>query len=544
MSDIRSFTPLWGEWEIEPISEDRLAIGEGSFGKVYKGVREEFGRRYECAIKHISLPQSNDDVRQLLDEQLSDDLSVASDHYRQIIQDISNEIGIMDSLRGYTNIVAYMDHKIIPKAGGVGYDIFMRMELLTTLFEHVKRNAFTDAVKLGIDICTALEVCAAKNLIHRDIKPQNIFINAEGHYKLGDFGISRQLEKTTGGLTTTGTYAYMAPEVYHHQEYGANVDIYSLGMVLYRLLNGNRLPFLPLEPSPLRYDDDEKALNKRMLGEDMPAPAFADDNLAKIILKMCAFDRNKRYKTATEVKNDLLQIANVPQRVMPMVAPIGPKSLTDDPPSAHESPSTDDDKTVSRFDDIPSYAAPASHEAGNPQPTLITPSSLGEKKKSSAILISGIVLGLVGVALFFRPGFVLWLVPGIIFAPGFVRVLAILIAVAGGVLIALGFVKQKKKIPSASSPTPYPDATEKRTRTMAILGIVFGAIVILAFAFVLHVPIGPTGLAIVTGIASCVLCSLSLTSKKKGLAIAGFVFSAVGFVFMLYYVLSNRFLLF
>jgi len=54
MSDIRSFTPLWGEWEIEPISEVRLAIGEGSFGKVYKGVREEYGRKYECAIKHIS----------------------------------------------------------------------------------------------------------------------------------------------------------------------------------------------------------------------------------------------------------------------------------------------------------------------------------------------------------------------------------------------------------------------------------------------------------------------------------------------------------
>ena len=306
MSNIQSFTPLWGVWEIES------DIGEGSFGKVYKAVRKEYGRTYYCAIKHIPLPQNEAEVKQFLDEQVTDDRSVASDYYRQIVEGIMGEIDVMHKLRGNTNIVSYEDHMIRPRDDGVGYDIFIRMELLTEFQARLKEAAFTqaEAVKLGIDICTALEVCVARNLLHRDIKPQNIFISEDGNYKLGDFGIARKLEKTTGGLSKKGTFFYMAPEVYKGQEYGASVDIYSLGIVLYRILNGNRLPFLPPAPSPVRYDDNEKALARRMNGEAMPIPAFADVSLANIILKMCAFDRKKRYQTAGEVKHDLQLVAD------------------------------------------------------------------------------------------------------------------------------------------------------------------------------------------------------------------------------------------
>ena len=358
MSDISNFTPLWGVWEIES------TIGEGNFGKVYKAVRHEFGRTYHCAIKHIPLPKSDAEVKQFLNEQLSDDKSIASDYYRDIVEDINNEIGIMHSLRGNTNVVAYEDHLIVPKSDGVGYDIFIRMELLTELSERVKQSAFTqvDVVKMGVDICTALEICAAKNLIHRDIKPQNIFINGEGNFKLGDFGVSRQLEKTTSGLSKKGTMQYMAPEVYKGQDYGANVDLYSLGLLMYRLLNGNRLPFLPLAPTPVRYDDSDKALAKRMQGQELPAPAFADESLTKIILKMCAYDRNERYRTATEAKAELIQSTSVQPKVVPIVDPIGDISLTNDALPASEEPvniesndmfDNDNEKTTGLFNEIP-----------------------------------------------------------------------------------------------------------------------------------------------------------------------------------------------
>jgi len=495
MSDIRNFTPLWDAWEIEPISEDRLAIGEGSFGKVYKAFREDFGRRYECAIKHISLPQSDEEVRELLYEQLSDDVSIASGYYREIVENINNEIGIMHSLRGYTNIVAYEDHLIKPKANGIGYDIFMRMELLTALFEHVKRNALTDtdAAKMGIDICIALEVCAAKNLIHRDIKPQNIFVNSEGHYKLGDFGISRQLEKTTGGLTKIGTYSYMAPEVYRGDEYGANVDIYSLGLLLYRLTNGNRLPFLPLAPDPLRFDDNEKALARRMKGEDMPAPAFADEDFAKVILKMCAYDRNERYRTATEAKAALMQV-DTKSKVLPFVASSGNYSLTGNSQSKSSS-----EGTISRFGDIPSYVASDSQESGTPPPPPKKKRARKQKKKARKKSSTP---------------------PSSEAKTNKARLKAV-----------FGYVREL---------VGKPVFRKKFVRTITILGIVLGILLGLLslLMFIISIATDDAGFAvaaIIIGIFGCIINALGLRRKKKALAIICLIFCVAAIVGSLAY---------
>ena len=113
---------------------------------------------------------------------------------------------------------------------GIGWDILIRMELLTPLIDHIHKEKLSrkDVIKLGIDLCKALELCQKYNIVHRDIKPENIFISDNGDYKLGDFGIARTLEKTTGALSKKGTYVYMAPEIYRDEEYGSNVDIYSL----------------------------------------------------------------------------------------------------------------------------------------------------------------------------------------------------------------------------------------------------------------------------------------------------------------------------
>ena len=121
---------------------------------------------------------------------------------------------------------------------GIGWDILIQMELLTPLNQYIRDHVVTrqDVIRLGIDLCKALELCQKYNIIHRDVKPENIFISETGDFKLGDFGIARTVEKTTSGLSKKGTYTYMAPEVYKGEAYGTTVDIYSLGIVLYRLL--------------------------------------------------------------------------------------------------------------------------------------------------------------------------------------------------------------------------------------------------------------------------------------------------------------------
>ena len=171
-----------------------------------------------------------------------------------------------------TNVVSCEDYEVIPHDNGMGWDILIRMELLTPLLEYAYDHPFSrrDIIQLGIDMCKALELCQRYNIIHRDIKPENIFVSDTGAFKLGDFGIARTAEKTMSGMSKKGTYSYMAPEVYRGGAYGFSVDTYSLGVVMYRLLNNNRLPFLPQPPEPITYSQRETALAKRMGGEQPP----------------------------------------------------------------------------------------------------------------------------------------------------------------------------------------------------------------------------------------------------------------------------------
>ena len=97
----------------------------------------------------------------------------------------------------------------------------------------------------------------------------------------------------------------MAPEVYNGKPYGTTVDIYSLGLILYRLLNGNRLPFLPLAPAPITYADRENAWAKRFNGAPLPMPSHAEGRLGEIVLKACAYEPKDRYSSPVQMRQDL-----------------------------------------------------------------------------------------------------------------------------------------------------------------------------------------------------------------------------------------------
>ena len=299
MDEYRKYEPIFGSWYL-----GRL-LGKGSFGKVFEITREEFGTTYRSALKIITVPQDDDDVKSRMSE--GTDLASVSEYYEGILREIINENEIMAQLKGNSNIVSYEDHQIIPHDDGIGYDILIRMELLTPLLDRMveRRLNEEEVVKLGVDMCKALETCHKKNIIHRDIKPQNIFISDNGDFKLGDFGIARTMEKTTGGMSKKGTYKYMAPEVFRGEHYGATVDIYSLGIVLYSLLNGNRGPFLPPPPARVTPNDEEAARMRRFRGEPFPAPRDASPMLAYIIQKASAAYPGMRYQTAEEMRRDL-----------------------------------------------------------------------------------------------------------------------------------------------------------------------------------------------------------------------------------------------
>lgn len=286
-------------------------IGTGSFGAVYEIEREDFGYTYKSALKVISIPKSEQELIDVKNNVGKSEDSLKA-YYQSVASEIVKEFELMYQLRGTTNIVSYEDHKVRKHASGIGWDILIRMELLTPLDVYMEHHRMTrqDIIRLGIDICKALERCRALDVIHRDIKPGNIFISEQGDFKLGDFGIARTIEAYDDvlELSRKGTISYMAPEIFKGMQYSFDVDIYSLGIVMYRLLNDNSLPFMPQQSLKPTYKDVANANQLRLKGERLPYPSGDHTQLAEIVLKACSYRPKERYQNPQTMREQLEKV--------------------------------------------------------------------------------------------------------------------------------------------------------------------------------------------------------------------------------------------
>ena len=295
----------WSGWETVRL------IGRGSFGTVYELRRELVdGTTESAAMKVITIPQNQADISEMYGEGYDDESITAT--FRAHLKNIVAEYSLMRKLDGSANAVNCKDISYIQHSDGIGWDIFIRMELLTPLTKTLSGTVPEETVlKIGRDICSALVLCKKYDIVHRDIKPQNIFVSPNGDYKLGDFGIAKTVEKTMGG-TKVGTYKYMAPEVYNNRPYGSGADLYSLGLVLYWLLNDRRMPFMPLPPAKILAGQDEEARQRRLSGEPLPPPAHGSAELKAIVMKACAYSPAERYQSAQELRQALSAYAQPP----------------------------------------------------------------------------------------------------------------------------------------------------------------------------------------------------------------------------------------
>ena len=297
------YEPVFGSWHIKE------KIGQGAAGEVLLIEREDLGTVYRSALKCITIPQSEDDILSIRSGGMSDcDIQA---YYRSVMERINEELANQAKLKGNSNVVSYEDHMIIPHDDGMGWDILIRMELLEPLLKYCEKKPLDErsVIRLGIDMCKALELCERNGIVHRDMKPENIFVSPYGDFKLGDFGISRLVEETKSGLSRKGTYIYMAPEVYKGEPYGQESDIYSLGLVMYKFLNGGRNAFMPGPCDPVMVDDSDRAFFRRMSGAMIPAPKEGSETLKSIVLKACAYRVQDRYGSADEMREALDDLA-------------------------------------------------------------------------------------------------------------------------------------------------------------------------------------------------------------------------------------------
>ncbi len=265
-------------------------IGEGASGEVFEAEHIELGRKYAVKVLSQAHAAATDAVERFRREARA----VASLSHPNLVQ--LHDFG--KSLDGR---------------------VFLAMQLLSgeTLDIHAERGiGWREAGRLAIQVAHALEAAHAAGLVHRDLKPQNLFLTSDGELKLLDFGVAMALadradgaERKQKGFAVFGTPEYMAPEQVAGEAVDARCDLYALGCVLYELVTGTR----PFEGSPV-------VVMGKQLREEVERPrhrapsARIPGELEAVILKALAKSPDDRFASAQEMREALEAALIAPDR--------------------------------------------------------------------------------------------------------------------------------------------------------------------------------------------------------------------------------------
>jgi serine/threonine-protein kinase len=265
-------------------------IGEGASGEVFEAEHVELARKYAVKVLSAAHAAAHDSV----------------ERFRREARAIAS--------LSHPNLVRLHDF-------GKSLDgrVFLVMELLegraldAHLDERKKGLPWREAMRLAIQSTRALEAAHDAGLVHRDLKPQNLFLTSDGELKLLDFGVAMALadtadsEKRQKGFAVFGTPEYMAPEQVAGEPVDARCDLYALGCVLYELVTGTR----PFEGSPVVVMGKQLREEPKLPRSEVPElPAEVE----AVIMKALAKAKEDRYKTARAMREALEEALVAPDR--------------------------------------------------------------------------------------------------------------------------------------------------------------------------------------------------------------------------------------
>src|ERR1700761_1396960 len=263
-------TVLSGRYRLE------AKLGSGGMSTVYLAKDETLDRPVAVKLMHREMSEQPDQL----------------ERFRQEARSVAKI--------SHPNVVSVID---AGEDGGYPYIVFeyVEGETLKARINRVGALDVQESLAYAIEVARGLTVAHARNMVHRDIKPQNVLIDAEGRAKLTDFGISRQLEKE--GMTATGrvlgTTDYVAPEQAMGRGADQRSDIYSLGVVLFEMLTG-RVPFSA---------DSQVGVAMKHVNEELPDVQADRPELsaatALVVERATAKDPTKRYADIGEMIDDL-----------------------------------------------------------------------------------------------------------------------------------------------------------------------------------------------------------------------------------------------
>lgn len=207
----------------------------------------------------------------------------------------TEEADFIESVKELDGVSNYLDVYVQNNQNKETCDLYIFTEELTSLEELMKTKTFAEdeVVDFGIQMSSLLETLEAKNIFHGNISPKNIFVTADGKYKIGGF---------TDFEGKIDDKSYIAPEVFRQENVDYTTDIYSVGIIMYAMCNGGKIPF---ENDSC---DRDSACKERFSGKAVTAPSEGDEKLKSVIVIACQPDNANRWKNAGNIKNALTSI--------------------------------------------------------------------------------------------------------------------------------------------------------------------------------------------------------------------------------------------
>ena len=221
----------------------------------------------------------------------------------------------------HPNIVNIYD---VGSEDGLYYIVMEYVEGITlkTYIEKKGQLSFKESASIAIQVARGIEAAHGKNIIHRDIKPQNIMISTDGKVKVTDFGIAKAASSNTISSDVMGSVHYASPEQARNGFIDARSDVYSLGIVMYEMITG-RVPF---------DGDTTVAVAIQHLQEEIVKPSVYAPNIPVsfegIILKCTQKTPDRRYQSMAELLNDLRHALTNPNENFVVIAPLVDNSRT------------------------------------------------------------------------------------------------------------------------------------------------------------------------------------------------------------------------
>lgn len=239
-------------------------------------------------------------------------------------QEFSEDSSFVTKFRAEAQSAAGLEHPNIVNIYDVGsenglYYIVMEYVEGITLKTYIEKKgqlSFKESASIAIQVARGIEAAHNKNIIHRDIKPQNIIISTDGKVKVTDFGIAKATSSNTISLDVMGSVHYASPEQARNGFVDGRSDIYSLGIVMFEMVTG-RVPF---------DGDTTVAVALQHLQEEIARPSiYAPDlpiSFEKIILKCTQKTPDRRYQTIEELLTDIRRSLAHPDEDFVTIAPL------------------------------------------------------------------------------------------------------------------------------------------------------------------------------------------------------------------------------